>query len=69
MRHDWIFDVLTDLRSYALQNELRDLAEQVEIALRTARRDVAAAHRAEAEDDAWDDDLLDDDPPPPRLRH
>jgi ribosome recycling factor len=69
MRHDWIFDVLTDLRSYALQNELRDLAEQVEIALRTARRDVAAAHRAEAEDEAWDDDLLDDGLPPPRLRH
>jgi hypothetical protein len=69
MRHDWIFDVLTDLRSYALQNELRDLAEQVEIALRTARRDVAAARRAEAEQEAGDDDLLDDDLPPPRLRH
>ena len=69
MRHDWIFDVLTDLRSYALQNDLRDLAEQVEMALRTARRDVAAAHRAEVEDDAWEDDLPDDDIPPPRLRH
>ena len=69
MRHDWIFDVLTDLRSYALQNELRDLAEKVEIALRTARRDVAAAHRAEAEDEAGDDGLPDDDIPPPRLRH
>ena len=69
MRHDWIFDVLTDLRSYALQNDLRDLAEQVEIALRTARRDVAAAHRAEAENDAREDDLPDDDIPPPRLRH
>ena len=31
MRHDWIFDVLTDLRSYAVQNGLRDLADQVEI--------------------------------------
>ena len=69
MRHDWIFDVLTDLRSYALQNDLRDLAEQVEMALRTARRDVAAAHRAEVEDDAREDDLPDDDIPPPRLRH
>jgi hypothetical protein len=65
MRHDWIFDVLTDLRSYALQNELRDLAEQVEIALRTARRDVAAADRAEGEADV----LIDDDIPPPRRRH
>ena len=65
MRHDWIFDVLTDLRSYALQNELRDLAEQVEIALRTARRDVAAADRAE---DAADS-LLRDDIAPPLRRH
>ena len=65
MRHDWIFDVLTDLRSYALQNELRDLAEQVEIALRTARRDVAAADRAQAEVDG----PAEDDIPLPRRRH
>jgi hypothetical protein len=65
MRHDWILDVLTDLRSHALQNELRDLAEQVEIALRTARRDVAAADRAE---DAADS-LLRDDIAPPLRRH
>ena len=65
MRHDWIFDGLTDLRSYALQNELRDLAEQVEIALRTARRDVAAADRAQAEVDG----PAEDDIPPPRRRH
>jgi|APFre7841882793_1041355.scaffolds.fasta_scaffold59545_2 hypothetical protein len=65
MRHDWIFDVLTDLRSYALQNDLRDLAEQVEITLRTARRDVAAADRAE---DAADS-LLRDDIAPPLRRH
>ena len=63
MRHDWIFDVLTDLRSYALQNDLRDLAEQVEITLRTARRDVAAADRAE---DAADSLLRDDIAPPLR---
>ena len=66
MRHDWIFDVLTDLRSYALQNELRDLAEQVERTLRTARRDVAAAQRAE---DEAGDDQPEDDIPLPRLRH
>lgn len=67
MRHDWIFDVLTDLRSYALQNELCDLAEQVDVTLRTARREVAAAARAEAEADA--DALRDDDIPPPSRRH
>ena len=67
MRHDCIFDLLTDLRSHALQNVLHDLAGQVEIALRTARRDVAAAHRAKAK--LGGDDLPDDDIPPPRLRH
>ena len=65
--HDGIFDVLTDLRRHALQNVLHDLAGQVEIALRTARRDVAAAHRAKAA--PGDDDLPDDGIPPPRLRH
>jgi len=67
MRHDCIFDLLTDLRSHALQNVLHDLAGQVEIALRTARRDVAAAHRAKAA--PGDDDLPDDGIPPPRLRY
>ena len=67
MRQDCIFAVLTVLRSHALQNVLHDLAGQVEIALRTARRDVAAAHRAKAK--LGDDDLPDDDIPPPRLRH
>ena len=65
MRHDWIFDVLTDLRSYALQNELRDLAEQLEITLRTAQRDLAAADRTKAGVDA----LLQDEIPMPRRRH
>jgi hypothetical protein len=67
MRQDCIFAVLTVLRSHALQNVLHDLAGQVEIALRTARRDVAAAHRAKAK--LGDDDLPDDDIPPPLLRH
>jgi hypothetical protein len=48
MCHDCICDVLTDLRSHALQNVLRGLAGQAEIALRRARRDVAAAHRVRA---------------------
>ena len=65
MRHDWIFDVLTDLRSYAVQNGLRDLAEQVDITLSTARRDVAAADRPKAGVDA----LLQDEIPMPRRRH
>jgi hypothetical protein len=41
MRHDWIFDVLADLRSYALQNDLQALAAQVESAMATARTELA----------------------------
>lgn len=65
MRHDWIFDVLTDLRSYALQNGLLDLAHQVDITLSTARRDVAAAERPKGGTDA----LLQTGTPTPRRRH
>ena len=42
MRHDWVFDVLNDLCSYAQQNELPALAEEVEHALRVARREIGA---------------------------
>jgi hypothetical protein len=43
MRHDWIFDVLTDLRSYAEQNDLQALAAQVEMALAIAHAEIGAA--------------------------
>ena len=43
MRHDWIFDVLSDLRAYALANNLPALAAKTEEALRTARMEIAAA--------------------------
>jgi hypothetical protein len=49
MRHDWVFDVLTDLRSYAQCNGLPRLAEQAEQTLRTAREEVDAQTRALAE--------------------
>lgn len=42
MHHDWIFDVLEDLRSYALMNGLTATAAQAEAALRVARAEVAA---------------------------
>ena len=58
MRHDWIFDVLTDLRSYALKNNLRDLAAKVEETMRAARIEMRRMERdAEAEDDDGDDDI------------
>ncbi|SEN73401.1 hypothetical protein SAMN04488103_10778 [Gemmobacter aquatilis] len=42
MRQDWIFDVLSDLRSFALTNGLPALAAQVETAMRVAEVELAA---------------------------
>ncbi len=50
MRHDWIFDVLSDLQDYAVANGLTDLASRVAAALEAARREVAADERTAAED-------------------
>ena len=47
MRHDWIFDVLSDLKDYALSNALPELASSVDLALTTARREIAGADRSE----------------------
>ena len=41
MRHDWILDVLADLRAYALTNGLPQLATELDAALRTAGREIA----------------------------
>ena len=40
-RHDWIFDMLSDLQDYALVNGLYDLALSVEVTLAVARRETA----------------------------
>lgn len=37
MRHDWIFDVLTDLQAYADRNALQELAQKLEETLAVAR--------------------------------
>lgn len=42
MRHDWIFDVLEDLRAYAAMNGLHATVTQVDAALRAAQAEVAA---------------------------
>lgn len=42
MRHDWIFDVLKDLVSYAERNGLPLLALKAEEALQTAAEEIAA---------------------------
>ena len=43
MRHEWIFDVLEDLRSYAVLNGLDDTAAKAEAALLAARVELREA--------------------------
>lgn len=43
MHHDWIFEVLDDLRSYALRNGLTATAAQTELALHVARAELGEA--------------------------
>jgi hypothetical protein len=50
MRHDWIYDVLSDLRDYAVANGLPELATSVELALVAARRETAAMGLADPGD-------------------
>jgi hypothetical protein len=40
-RHDWIFDMLSDLRDYASANGLPELAASIELTLDVARREAA----------------------------
>ncbi|MEZ5797953.1 MAG: hypothetical protein R3D63_11015 [Paracoccaceae bacterium] len=42
MRHDWVFDVLKDLLSYARLHDLPALAAQVEMSLAVAQAEIAA---------------------------
>lgn len=41
MRHEWIFDVLKDLRNYAQKNGLPAIATEAERALDVARQELA----------------------------
>jgi hypothetical protein len=43
MRHDWVFDVLSDLLAYATQNGLPRVAAKVSETIDVARREIAAA--------------------------
>ncbi|WP_431300810.1 hypothetical protein [Tabrizicola sp. BL-A-41-H6] len=42
MRHDWIYDVLSDLKAYATANRLPALAAKADEALAVARAEIAA---------------------------
>jgi hypothetical protein len=59
MRHDWIFDVLSDLLAYATQNDLPRLAAKVTEAISEARQEIGAA----------DDTDEPPQPPPVKGRH
>jgi hypothetical protein len=47
MRHDWIFDVLSDLLAYATQNDLPGLAARVSEAISEARKEIATVDGTE----------------------
>jgi hypothetical protein len=40
MRHDWIFDVLSDLQAYAERNGLPELAQKIAETLTLAEREI-----------------------------
>ncbi len=42
MRHEWVFDVLRDLKAYAQSNGLPALAAKAEEALAIARAEIVA---------------------------
>ncbi|MFZ5964005.1 hypothetical protein ACOXXX_13730 [Thalassococcus sp. BH17M4-6] len=48
MAHDWIIDVLTDLREFAHANKLPELAAELDATSRIARREIASHTKGEA---------------------
>ncbi len=48
MRHEWVFDVLRDLKAYAQSNGLPALAAKAEEALTIARAEIVALPASEA---------------------
>jgi hypothetical protein len=55
MAHDWIFDVLNDMRSYASKNGLPALAGQLDEALRVARAEIGPSEAGPRSEDGSDD--------------
>ncbi len=50
MRHDWIFEFLTDLQAYAEKNGLHRLAASAVEALAVAREEIDAAEPGPQDD-------------------
>jgi hypothetical protein len=46
MRNDWILDVLADLKAFARDNGLRELAEQLDDAQLVAGEEISRAARS-----------------------
>jgi hypothetical protein len=46
MRHNWIFDVLSDLHAYASRNDLPGVARKVEEAIHEMRLEAGEAEDA-----------------------
>lgn len=67
MRHDWIIDVLHDLRAYALKNRLPVLAERTEDLLAVAVAEIAA--RRANDDEAGGGQNGPGGPPPQGMPH
>jgi len=47
MRHDWIFDVLSDLKAYAVANGMTALARKADETMAIAREEVGRANPAD----------------------
>ena len=47
MRHEWVFDVLRDMKAYAQANGLPALAAKADEALRVARAEIISLPAAE----------------------
>ncbi len=47
MSHEWIFDVLADLRAYAEKNGLHGLAEKTDELLAVARDEISGRPRTD----------------------
>jgi hypothetical protein len=62
MHHEWVFDVLSDMLSYATLNGLPRLAERVAEAIAVAREEISALG---GPDDPTDDPTGDPPQSPP----
>ncbi len=56
MAHEWIFDVLQDMRSYSQKNGLLALAAQLDETLRVARAEIGGKPAAVPPEDTEDGD-------------